>query len=81
MHLETLGATWGVERRRLSRSWELDQVGAWFVEEPYDVASKDIIGWFLDFTTSPETTKGVVPDGRLQKVGGRIGSEHNKHRP
>ena len=51
-----------------------------FVEKPYDVASEDV-GCLLDFTTSPETINRVVPDGRLQKVGGRIGSEHDKYRP
>ena len=49
-----------------------------FVEKPYDVAFEDV-GCLLDFTTSPETINRVVPDGRLQNVGGQIGSEHDKH--
>ena len=54
-----------MERRVISRFWEFDQGGAWVVEEPYDVAFEDV-GWFPDFTKSPETINGVVPDGRLQ---------------
>ena len=63
--LEISGATRGVECRVMSPFWEFDQGGAWVVEEPYDVASEDV-GWLLDFTKSPETINGVVPNGRLQ---------------
>ena len=63
--LEAPRATRGVEHRVISRFWEFDQGGAWVVEEPYDVAFRDV-GWFLDFTNSPETINGVVPDERLQ---------------
>ena len=63
--LEAPRATRGVERRVISRFWEFDQGGAWVVEEPYDVAFEDV-GWFLDFTKSPEIINGVVSDGRLQ---------------
>ena len=65
MSLETPGATRGVERRVISRFWEFNQGEARVVEEPYDVAFEDVV-WFLDFTKSPETISGVVPDGRLQ---------------
>ena len=54
-----------MERRVISRFWELDQGGVWVVEEPYDVAFDDV-GLFLDFMKSPETINGVVPDERLQ---------------
>ena len=54
-----------MERRVVSRFWEFDQNGAWVVEEPYDVASKDV-RWLLDFTKSPGTINGVVQDGKLQ---------------
>ena len=46
---------------------------------PYSVASEDV-GWLLGITKSPETINGVVPDGRLHKVGRRIESEHVTHR-
>ena len=65
MNLEIPGATRGVERRFISRFWEFDQGGAWVVDESYDVAFEDVV-CFLDFTKSPETINGVVPDGRLQ---------------
>ena len=65
MSLEAPRATRGVERRVISRFWEFDQGGDLVVEEPYDVAFEDV-GWFLDFTKSPEIISGVVPDGRLQ---------------
>ena len=45
MNPEAPRATRGVERRVISRFWEFDQGGAWVVEEPYDVAFKDV-GWF-----------------------------------
>ena len=70
MSLEAPRATGGVERRVISRFWEFDQSGAWVVEEPYNVAFEEV-GWFLDFTGSPESINGVVPVGRLQKVGER----------
>ena len=79
MSLEIPGATKGVERRFISRFWEFNQGGARVVEEPYDVAFEDV-GWFLNFTKSPETINRVVPDGGLQQLGERIGSEHDKHR-
>ena len=78
MSLETPGATRGVECRIIRRFGGFDQGRAWFVEELCDVVSKDV-GWLLDFTKSPETINGVVQDGRLQKEGKRIGSEHDKH--
>ena len=53
-----------MERRVKSRFWEFDQGGAWVIEEPYDVAFDDV-GCLLDFTMSPESINGVVPDGRL----------------
>ena len=65
MSLEAPRATGGVERRVISRFWEFDQGGAWVVEVPYDVAFEDV-GWFLDFTKSPEIINGVVSDERLQ---------------
>ena len=76
MSLEAPRATRGMGRRVISCFWEFDQGGVWVIEKPYDVAFEDV-GWFLDFTKSPETINGVVPDGR---VGERIGSEHGKHR-
>ena len=65
MSLDTPGATRSVERRVLSWFWEFDLGGAWFVEELYHAASEDV-EWLLDFTKSPETINGVVPDERLQ---------------
>ena len=79
MSVEALRATRGVERRVISRFWKFDQGGAWIVKEPYDVAFEDV-GWFLNFTKSPETINGVMPDGKLQQLGERITSKHNKHR-
>ena len=79
MSLEAPRATRGMERRDISCFWEFDQGGAWVIEKPYDVAFEDI-RWFLDFTKSSETINEVVPDGRLQQLGERIGSEHEKHR-
>ena len=77
MSLEAPRVTRGVERRVIRRLWEFDQGGAWVVEKPYDVAFEDV-GWYLDFTKSPGTINGVVPDGGLQQLGERIGSEHDK---
>ena len=65
MSLEAQRAARGMEHRVISCFWEFDQGGAWVIEKPYDVAFEDV-GWFLDFTKSPETINGVVPDGRLQ---------------
>ena len=65
MSLEEPRATRDVEHRVISQFWEFGQGGAWVVEEPYDVAFEDVV-LFLHFTKSPETTNGVVPDGRLQ---------------
>ena len=48
--------------RIISGFWEVDQGRAWVVEEPYDVASKDV-GGLLDFTMPPETIKGLEPNG------------------
>ena len=49
--METPRATGSVERRVMSRSLVFDRGGAWFVEEPYDVAPEDV-GWLFDFTRS-----------------------------
>ena len=66
VRLEAPRATRGTERRVINRFWEFNQAWAWVVEKPYDVAFEDV-GWFLvDFTKSPETSNGGVPDGRLQ---------------
>ena len=51
-----------MERRVIGGLWEVDEGRAWFVEEPYDVASVDV-GGLLDFTEPPETIKGMVPNG------------------
>ena len=45
MNPEAPRATRGVERHVISRLWEFDQGRACVVEEPYDVAFKDV-GWF-----------------------------------
>ena len=63
---EAPGATGGVERGVIGRCWEIDQDGAWVVEEPYDVASEDA-GWVLDFTKPPGIIQGVIPDGYPNK--------------
>ena len=62
MYLEAPRATRGIERRIIGGFWEVDQGRAWVVEEPYDVASKDV-GGLLDFTKPPGTIKGIVPNG------------------
>ena len=51
-----------MERRIIGGFWEVDQGGAWVVEEPYDVASEDV-GGLLDFTKPPGTIKRMVPNG------------------
>ena len=63
--LEAPGATGGVEHRIIGGFWEVDQGRAWFVEEPYNVASEDV-GGLLDFSKPPGTIKGMVPSSRLQ---------------
>ena len=63
--LEAPRATRRMECRVISFSWEFDRGGAWVVEKPCDLAFEDV-GWFLDFTKSPKTINGLVPDGRLQ---------------
>ena len=60
--LEAPEAAGGVERRITGGFWEFDQGRAWFVEEPYDVASEDV-GGLLDFTKLPGTIKGMVSKG------------------
>ena len=60
--LEAPRATGGVERRIIGGFWEVDQDGAWVLEEPDDVASEDI-GGLLDFSILPGTIKGMVPNG------------------
>ena len=60
--LEAPRTTRGVEHRVIGGFWEVDQDGAWVVEEPYDVASEDVRG-VLDFTKLPRTIEGMVPNG------------------
>ena len=68
MCLEALAATEGVEHRVIGGFWEVDQDGAWVIEEPYDVASENVTG-LLDFTKSQGTIKEVVADGGSDKWG------------
>ena len=60
--LEAPRAAGGVERRIIGGFWEVDQGRAGVVEKPYDVASEDVKE-FLDFSKSPGTIKGMVPNG------------------
>ena len=51
-----------MKRRIKGGFWEVDQGRAWVVEEPYDVASKDV-GGLLNLTKPSETIKGMEPNG------------------
>ena len=61
VRLEASGDTGSLERHVKAIFGEVDQDGAWIVEEPYDVASEDVENLF-DFTNPPGSIKGVVSD-------------------
>ena len=60
--LEAPRAIGGVEHRIIGGFGEVHQGRTWVVEEPYDVAAKNI-GGLLDFAKPPRTIKRMVPNG------------------
>ena len=64
-----------MERRIIGGFWKVDQGRARVVEEPHDVASKDV-GRLLDFTKPPGTIKGMEPNGgsNRQRSGQKAGA-------